>query len=278
MVESSASVTVLDAGIDYLTATFLSPDLMPKATLRVVQVLRSEQAKGNQIKPWGMSGFTGYKCGGLQSGMRDDGLIVRLSGDTAQDHWRKFARLASNVSRIDVQTTVRNERGPSRTIQKHYREMRAKYRLFKRWPEPKLIVSPRGAQTLYSGQRSSSVFLRIYDKGEESKMDHLQGAVRYECEFKGEKATCVAESIIAEMNSARAAMSHCIRLARIRGCRLEWTSIAEPRLRRGPCQPSDDRRSLDWLEVACRRTVQRLIDSGKGAEVFSALGISGLVQ
>jgi len=264
---------IVDVGIDYLTCTFIEKREKLQATMKAERLLRSEVSAGAFCKPWRFSGYEGFQAGGVCTGIRPDGVIVRLSGEVAQVHWRKFERLASNCSRIDAQVTVLAEPHCDALIRKHYSQLRQTWSKFKRWPEPKLILSPKGAQTLYSGSRSSEVFMRIYDKGIESGEARFRNHLRYEIEFKGNRARARSSHLAASQRSAPPIIGHCQSMLETRGCRLGWNGNAE-RLYRRHAAPKDVDRCLRWLAAGVRGPIHRLIERGMLEEVSRALELS----
>jgi len=181
--------------------------------------------------------------------------------------------MATNVSRIDAQVTVLAEPNTNEVIRERYRELKSKWSKYKRWPEPKLILSPTGAQTLYSGSRSSDVFMRIYDKGLESGLDHFKGYLRYEIEFKRHRAREFVTRVLAESITAPAIVAECQSLFETRGCRLKWYGNVVRLYRRHRTRSNVEGR-LEWLRVAVRGPIRDLIERGMLNEVETALGVT----
>jgi hypothetical protein len=76
---------VVDGGVDYLTCTFTPESKLTQLEFLVARTKFIETQKGNFESPWAMAGFTGWRVGGLEFGLRHDGVLVRLSGEVARD-------------------------------------------------------------------------------------------------------------------------------------------------------------------------------------------------
>jgi len=106
----------LESGVDWITLTCSDSARGKKLGNMVAQLAQKERKLGNEIKPWNASGYYGFAVGSVQSGQRDDGILVRLGSYLARSHWRKFLSQATNCSRIDTQFTVNLKREPSTFI------------------------------------------------------------------------------------------------------------------------------------------------------------------
>ena len=259
-------------GVDYLTCTAVEPDGWQPLHSYATQLFRTQGDVGNNPKPWGMAGFKGWSCGSVAIGRREKETIVRLSSDSAQSSWRPIVERAGNISRIDLQATVKVVDGPSDRIDKHRTQAgldsaKSGNRKVVRW-----VRDNRGGYTLYLGQRSSICFGRIYDKFQESKSRHFEGCVRYEVQYHNKLARRIASALSSDHNTIPRIAGYCSQFFSGRGVDLEiqWKAGARYSCSRGR---SDADKNLAWLEVAVRPTVMRLIDSGRGVEVFRALGL-----
>lgn len=207
--ENAYAPELVHSGCDWITATALggkrSNFLYESAEL----LLREAICRGNQKRPWSMSGFHGYKAGGVQCGNRGDEVMIRLSGDYAHDYWKEVYDDADNITRFDAQATFRlkSEVGP--LIARHFEQAKRLSKNKRRAPTVSLFSTNNGPSTLYLNRRVSEVFARIYDKGAESGLPQLRGCIRYEVEYKGD----AARRISAFVRSQAAADKVCARLA-----------------------------------------------------------------
>jgi DNA relaxase NicK len=263
---------VVDGGVDYLTCTFKPESKLTQLEFLLARLKAIEVQKGNFESPWGMAGFTGWRVGGLEWGIRDDGLLVRLSGEVARDWWPKFGKLASNCSRIDLQQTIMVAEDWPNTIRKHWQEMRSWWQGNVHRPEPKVIAGPTGPQTIYSGKRTSDVFMRVYHRGSKAGLEDRQGHVRYEVELKRDRAADVLALLLRSEIPGEVICSQCCTMLSARGCRLALKYDVPSCSHVAPSK-SDADRCLSWLRNAVRPSVEKLIASGRKEETLAALGL-----
>lgn len=269
---SAADDVLVSLGCDYITATAKERHAAERLHEFGSNQFRVQRDFGNKSKPWGMAGFTGFKCGSVQVGSRGGEVCVRLSSDSAARSWRGLLDHAQNVSRIDLQATVRHLDQPTRVIDKHRRRARKNSEKYKNRRRVRWVQEHHGGYTLYVGNRQSNVFGRIYDKWEESKEDYFAGCVRYEGQYQNRLAWHVANSLYATGSPIILVASYLSQFFQGRGVPLELQ--VDPTARYSCSRlRSDDDKNLSWLQNAVRPTVRRLIDSGKGEEVFRALGL-----
>jgi len=180
---------LVHCGVDWIRVTAMggrkSENLYEAANV----LPREATVRGNDRKPWSMAGFNGYKCGGVQCGNRQDEVIVRLSSDFAHEFWKEIYDDADHCTRLDCQATFRvaSEVGP--LVQRHFAQAKRLHENRRRAPTLSMLSTNNGPSTLYFNRRVSEQFGRIYDKGAESKLDHLKGCIRYEVEYKGSEAS-----------------------------------------------------------------------------------------
>lgn len=259
--------------VDYITLTsnhFKSTNLL----LNKAQIaLQQQKRQGNIISAWGMAGFKGFRAGQLECGQRGHEGLVRLSGSYAAADWFDFYQLADNVTRIDVQATVRTD-GPVTPliIREHKRAKRHKTRE-KQTHAITLWQSDDGGATLYLGSRSSEVYCRIYNKAVESGLDHYEQCARWELEFKGDHAKLCAR-ILTDGGLVSAHVVSILNeyLAR-RGCSLVTSD--------GSRQPiscsqkrSDMQKTFRWLHDSVSPSIIYWSDRGYLREIIEALGLS----
>lgn len=267
----AAPTAFVNYGVDYLTCTYKPQANLTRLEFYLSQIERSEKAHGNYTEKWAMQGYSGFHIGGLDWGLRDDGCIVRLSGATAKEYWAKVGKLASNCSRIDLQTTVSECRDLNAVVQTHYKEMRKKWQSKKKFPEPKMWVGPQGAEAIYSGSRHSQRYLRLYRRFLKDRLSGTETHLRYEAEIKSELAKVTLSRLLASSTPDDDCRSQCYAMFRDRGLSLEWThSGQQPFV--CPRTIGNVTRRLRWLENAVRPSVERLIAEGYRDQVLSALG------
>jgi len=264
--------TVVSAGIDYLTVTYRPETLTTGLQSILDELLKSEYQSGSKLKPWGMAGYSGWCCGGVQTGTRADGWIVRLSGDVARFNWWDFYEVSDSCTRMDCQVTVKFDCDPSTIVSRHEREVRRFHSVHRPKWKVRWIGNSDGSRTLYLGSRQSEKFMRIYDKQRESGQECFQGCVRYEVQFNGHGARQCARHMGHEVNSAVGCCGEVSAFLQDHACSQWFTANPMSHV----CASAHSRnyeRTLQWLSNQVRPSVERMIAIGKADEVYRALGL-----
>lgn len=266
----------MDSGVDYLTCTYKPQAALTRLKFYLSRAENEERSAGNFVREWHLCGYRGYRVGGLNYGWRNDGVIVRLEGTTAQRWWRRFGALASNCSRIDVQDTWVYDAEPSEVLQFHWGEMVEWWNARKGRPKPREIGGPTGLETIYSGERVSDIYLRVYDRFKKKKQAEFKGHVRYEAEIKGDRALQMLTHLVPIRRYEYASACECLHLFRKRGCSPPSPLQSSTSLR---CAPRlvDVSRRLSWLRNGVRPAVEELIEYGYRPQVLEALGLQDVV-
>lgn len=288
--KTSNGVTFFESGVDYITATGLGGKATDAMSELGIQLLRESKELGNEIKPWGMAGFHGFKCGPMCMGQRQRELIIRASSGWAWRYWKEIYEHADNVSRLDVQATIADGREPAERLKMHYREGR---RFANRGAHPRtisMLTTNNGASTIYINKRISDRFGRVYDKAAESGLYYYCGCLRYEVELKGDPAKSMAHSLSIASDPDSLAAREALTFFSERGLSVRQyipgsaggsTSPQVHLMRDGRQRPpdvTDHQRQLDWLSKSVRATVQKLIRSGRVQDVHEALGLLAHAQ
>lgn len=272
-------VEFVDAGIDWITVTAKDENKIESLRHFAYALIGEELDKGNFGKPWFQSGYVGVACGHLQFGDRPDGCILRLGGELAKREWSKVVPLCDNVTRIDMQVTVRSPEAPALVVHRHFKEIQRNRRSFKRAPTLTRICNDDGGYTLYTGRRCSNVMGRIYDKASESKLAQFERCVRYEVQFMGKRARWVAKATLASLltsgDVARTVMEFFLsRGASLRKLLEKLCSVVSIETRCASEGKTDTTRKLEWLLKSVRPSVRHLINLGLRAHVLGVLGIN----
>jgi hypothetical protein len=286
----SAVGKVFDLGVDYITCTWSRNSAGLDAGKRAVRLVRAEVKAGNREKPWGMAGYQGSCAGSVQNGQGDQGVIVRLSGEAAKDHWAKFAQTCEGCSRLDLQITVRFPCAESAIVRRLYRRLKRGSKGDGKNRTLSLYQSSNGSATIYLGQRVSENYGRIYAKGAETKLDFWKDSVRFEAEFKGDTARREMLSLLYSGNREHHVLGRVYEFFSDRGARPRLDGVTLG----GNVLPgvlltsqagtgwtrslSESKRQLQWLRDSICPTVARLLEIEGRNEVFNALGISQYVE
>jgi DNA relaxase NicK len=269
---SRATDVVTNIACDYITGTTKERDL----SLRLYDfgsALMSRQCDlGNRKVPWGMKAFSGYQCGSVQLGTRGEECMVRLSSDSASLYWKDVVQHSQNVSRIDLQSTVRVQTDVARRIDSYRRAAQRDADKTAVGKVVRWIQEYHGGYTLYLGDRKSNVFGRIYDKHKDTPIDEYQSCVRFEAQFQKKLALFVASQLARQDSQISAMSSYLTQFFASRGIVLELpqestATYSCPRIR------SDFDKNLIWLAAAVKPCILRLIAAGRGEETLRALGL-----
>lgn len=266
-----------DTNIDYLTVTFRCPREWENSVSQIDKLLDLNAKR----KPWFFYGYAGFSQampeGHYARGKGTKGGIVQASGEVSHLLAQQYERWMPDkvhFTRLDLALTF--------TLKKPIDLVRqANAHLREAWT----VVLPhadKGGGTLYVGNRKSSTFGRLYDKGAElNQRLPKEQRIRTEYLWRAElevKSTC-----------ARATFSEVVK-AQARGDLREF--IADTVLTwftgRGvylPVIPTsssivsvahravDDLRTIKWLHEQVRPAIWRLAENGKERDVVQALSI-----
>jgi hypothetical protein len=269
--------TVESAGIDWITCT--QSREFPEKRLRDIafDLLEEEETAGNKCSSWSSRGYRGYQAGGVRIGVRPDSWCVQLSSSVARLNWKRVYEERTNLSRIDVQTTIQFETPQPYIIKTLHRDALEPHKRPGRPSERRLISSSTRGDTLYIGRRISQVYLRAYDKGVEQKSQPAGTLLRYEAELKGDRARQIAASIYkasSEHETSHALISRLFRREHVRtpASTLEWQldslSLREP----------DATRKLAWVRSSVAPSIKFLLLHVERDEIMDALGLSSPVK
>lgn len=268
---------IIEIGCDWLTATVTTTDKTPleQSALHVTVAKWENRAKallGNlEPQPWQSHGYDGFKGQHFEFGTRTDGCIIRLHGPLAATDWKGFARQATNISRFDLQATVKFELDleglaqDEKTKAKLHREnSRYKYQI-------NLHDGCGDGDTLYLGSRNSEKFGRLYDKFRESKNPEYSNCWRYEIEYADKVAVLVARFLLASDGNPTAMLPPLVEQFAFWGIITPFHSTSPiPDLRVKRKQPTDFG-TLSWLKDSVRPAIEKLTAKGFEAEVMVAL-------
>src|SRR5262245_23768265 len=98
-------IHVRSAGVDWLTATAPADGRDMALLLSADGALAAELRRGEEETRHRWQRYDLKQCGSVSAGVREDGAIVRLSGEAAHEHWGTVAKRAVNVSRLDCEVT-----------------------------------------------------------------------------------------------------------------------------------------------------------------------------
>jgi hypothetical protein len=212
----------VSAGLDWVTLTSTSEHTQSRMRSYFAGVALRDSRLGYQTKKGGAFGFYGEKTRHALLACKDDRSMLQVSGQEAQGCYR-LARKGDHATRLDIQVTIRVPEGQvNKTLERICAEARgAKYVRGKR-PTVKSIEGEHGTETVLIGRRASEIFIRCYDKYEESGKEEWKNCVRLEVELKG-KTSQALWSIIASENAGPGYYLGVLRtILERRGLSLDW--------------------------------------------------------
>ena len=141
-------------------------------------------------------------------------------------------------------------------------------------PKITLWTDNRYGASMYLGCRQSDLYFRAYNKAAESNQDCWQGCVRLELEVKG----CLPKSIIKYCLASDTVQAGVLSQLRMycenRGISTNFLLGAPRSFYERPTIATDELKSLEWLSMAVRPSVERLLDRGLYNQVSDALGLT----
>lgn len=270
------------SGVDYLTLTcprnapIASRVSVARAATRAAEL----QGEGKEKARARWYGYDGWQQGRIFFGEREDGFMVRATSAVANDLAFLLPSADLSISRIDVQVTVWYEE-PAMMLAKEMhaaacvsRETRQAARRMK----IRLEDGSGDGDTLYLGSRSSAVFGRIYDKHKESSNASYTNAWRWELQVKDE----LADRLYTEVRSSDLPAAEITRTVggwfAYRGAGIPGLSDVQDDCTLDEHRPpSDDERSLMWLDRQVKPVLKRLVKHGRFSDILKALDLAELV-
>jgi DNA relaxase NicK len=192
-------ITLLERGIDWITATGSTQDAA--RSLRTLATIAGQAAEGagNKRSPAGGHGYRGWQCGPVYWGERAEDVCVTISGGAAHLAWRHVVNVATNVSRIDVQATVRYSPDAPKLAQESYQAWIAGSNVAIQKRRGSLHVGYPSGETAYFGSPKSDARARLYDKGAESGAPEYAGAWRWEVQARNKMAAHLARRLAGDV-------------------------------------------------------------------------------
>ena len=265
-------------GVDWITATGQRGKRDLQLAVTAHSILDRAASPNAQVKTWMWQRYQGKSTEGISYGVREDGAILRLSGDQADTYWRDAVRNADRATRIDVQATVRFD-PPDRAIAAAaYKQALAYNDDGHRQTEVRAIIHNGHVETLYLGSRKSPTFGRLYDKYAESEEARYADCWRYEVETKEEVANQLGRRLYRHDHPYRAISAYLFDWFSKRGVVPRFDrGTGEMRVSRTPPDDDDERR-LKWLREQVGPVVAGLSARGRRGDALAAIGVQAEVN
>lgn len=269
---------ILESQIDWVTCTVRAGQRAQVISGRVAAWQHQMSLEGFKSSGFQSRFYKGLSCGGVTFGQRDSDCLLTLSGVSAGRWGATAVTWADNISRLDVQVTLRDT-----DISHDW----ARYvdRLAGTLPEVKAgtlttrlyAKRPRGI-TSYIGDGASDRLLRCYDKHAESNGEYPLGSWRWEVQYRKARAMAVARKLL----TGSALPQECLGAvcAAYASYRIDVPTICLPIDWKdaGVAHTSDDARRLEWLKRSVAPMIDRIRDNTSTDVVLDALGLGDVVD
>jgi hypothetical protein len=274
---------IVSAGCDWLTVTF-KPDyeqLVP-LTYLTRSVIEEAQARGEECKWMSPQGYNGESIDGLFFGGREDGYMLRLSGDMADVFYRELIALGGTfkITRIDFQVTARRRPEDTKFVERLRKTITKAAKAAGRVRAPVFgcVENSLSGDSLTIGSRTAERFIRVYDKSAEQHGKIEPNLLRWEVEYKGDLAQNGWSMLVNAVSSMWLAISLVSGELQAIGVFEDWMKDSTPlRIKTTHIYSTNERR-LDWLKNHVRLTVEKLVNDGLESEVKAALSLDGRLE
>jgi hypothetical protein len=263
----------LEAGVDWLTCTARHPARVAALLAFGHDMVRQEEGGGGVRKTFRWQGFSGWTAGGAGVGFNGYSSLVRLSGPTARESATDAIGYADNISRLDVQTTVRVN-GVSADLARNLYACVLGGRGGRGRPITRsLIQTSDGGDSLYLGRRISDSYGRIYNKSAEDKEVAEYPRWRYEIEFKRKMALAQAKAYAQAPEKEAWCVARVYHWFKDRGCPPSHSPVERVNNSGASRGDSAQARRIEWLKVGVRPVVKELALEYGWPDVLSLLGV-----
>jgi hypothetical protein len=274
------TTTVLESQVDWLTASVHAAEKNVTLEHMASTFAAGEIAAGAKMRPWRLMGHEGWIAGRVRYGTRQAAGLVQLSGDLARQHFDDIYPLADNVSRVDLAVTARFDPPFADAGWVAYLDAAHFHDAHPESALPWRVADADGGWTTYIGKRTSDTFLRIYDKGAESRAAgdtrgelHYAACWRYELETKGPFARIASEAIAGSSDRSVLVKDWVHDYLTHHGMNAWFLRDGSMQLVPGFRRRSDRESRLRWLGRSVRPAVEWLIANGDVSDVLDALGL-----
>ncbi len=267
-------VTVFECQPDWLTCSAWDPVRATHLLKWAIRELEGEADAGNKDRPFRLMGYSGHRCGRLAYGVGERGTIVQVSGDPADRAIVRLANVWEHVTRVDLAVTVRPDEPAASLVQ----QAKAEYVNWQpargRKPDWRTVSDSRGGNTLYVGERTGDWFLRVYDKGAESRDARYLGSTRYELECKGTPVRDLAARLAGAPDRPSLCQRAVHQYLTEHGIQPPFGADGNRVLSPGLRRRSDADSRLDWVRRQVRPSIEWLVAKGYGPRLREMLDLA----
>lgn len=269
--------TPVSSGVDWLTATRKRDDGRSTFEEYGNWLITQERAAGGDVKPATLRDYTGHRADGLFVGRRTDDSIIVLSGPRASAYHWSVTRLASNVSRLDLQVTLWTHGEQPRLALHAYRRLSRRPPRRGRSPALTYIERRPQGETLNYGSRVSDTYGRLYDKASEASLGPARTLWRFEVEYKRRPALALARALARSDDPATDSRDIVRDWWVSKGLHPAWSESDSRKSFELPITERS-RDVLSWFRSSLSKTVATAVNRYGIVAVIDALGLSHQVQ
>lgn len=271
-------MAIHDAGLDWLTMTFdKSEPNHEKYVSELQNLLVYLGLQGFDQKRAAWQGYAGMQSGKIFLGFREDGAVLRASGNHAKiaEQFIRERNIEGKPTRCDFQITRDTGTASADFGARVREEVESFTRTNARAARRSLACYKNLGRDsgLAIGSRSSQRYARIYNKTLEQRGRIAPNLWRYEVEFKGGQARQIWNMNRAATRSYWLAQSIVKTEFEQYGCDMEFVTNGEKYERASTYEATSVERKLNWFRSHVRSSVRELIEAGYEAAVLDALGI-----
>lgn len=249
------------AGVDWLTWVWEDDDHLLRSGVVTDQLLERHATPLDKKQDFKLLRWRGWKIGAVRVGLSDRSSLVQLSGKAAAESWTLLASCGGRPTRLDVQTTVQLSRPQPLYGLRFLRVSRRKTRRHpSQRPKRGLWRASDGAFLGTVGARTNARYLRVYDKGVESRLAPPGVLWRLEVEAKGRLAPALFADLQRATEVELWCLNSCAEQWRLSG--YSWGFSESSRGSMGvtvpTAPPPDAERMATWLATTVRPAMCRL--------------------
>lgn len=173
------------AGIDWVTYIARDRGAVPRLTQLANELQEEHGDETDVMKPFRLARYEGWRTPAVRVGQSGASCLLQVSGQVAAASWTRMASCGGAPTRLDVQVSLELPTSQPRFYMRLLSPS-TKMRLSSRssLPRRSLRSDNRGYLLGTVGDRTKARYLRVYDKGVESKAHAAGHLWRMELEAK----------------------------------------------------------------------------------------------
>lgn len=267
---------LIEAGTDWMTATSRDEQTSEMMDDTWNLLLDHEHIAIKLLNKSGFQGYAGVRAPHMFYGSRGDERCVILSSGMAWRYSDDFLAVGARPSRLDIQVTGTPGMPCSQAVEQMYKAAVSYKKPGGQQPAVKMFVDREGPEGLYVGRRASQIFLRIYDKGKESKQEWYKGCLRVEVELKQEAARHLAGQMVTGQLAQADVPGLVAHYCEERGIPLPFPYAEVQAALRAPRRITPIESKASWIMKQVSPTIQALIEEVGWGPVVAMLFPDGI--